>query len=339
MKALRLAPLLFLCAAACSTPALDDARVQNLKPIADAVDQERVMASVRALVADHLEDRPYDCAAHLNIDDLDQRRRPVCHLTRELARARVKRAFEEAGLTVQAQTTSDPDFPTTNLIAELRGVDRPDEVVLVGAHYDAFFSGADDNTSGVAAMLEMARVLGAHSFRRTIRFVAFDGEEFGLVGSTRYLRQTQGLRGETLNASIVFDCVGYADSTPGSQSSLPGLPVPSAGDFIALIANDHSAAQAVQLGAIARQLQLLPTETVIAPGDGANPITGNLMRSDHAPFWLEGLPSVFLTDTANFRNPNYHQESDTPDTLDPVFLAQVTRLSAAAVAYWAEELP
>jgi hypothetical protein len=146
----------------------------------------------------------------------------------------------------------------------------------------------------------------------------------------------EGLGSDEIAVAVVFDCVGYSDKKPGSQLSLPGLPVPDRGDFIAIIANDQSAKEAAQVRAMSSMLQIIPTETVIAGGSGAAQMTGNLMRSDHAPFWLTGRRAIFLTDTANFRNPNYHRDTDTQDTLDFDFLAGVTRLTAASVSYWAE---
>jgi Zn-dependent M28 family amino/carboxypeptidase len=204
----------------------------------------------------------------------------------------------------------------------------------VGAHYDAYHAGADDHTSGVAALLELARVLSQHQFDRTLRFVGFDFEEYGLVGSVRYV-SAEGRQPERIVATMVFDGIGYYDSEPGSQQSLPGLPTPPAGDFLAVIANDTSSQRAAELFALNESLKLMKIVPIIAPGEGTSPLTGNLMRSDHTPFWLEGHEAIFLTDTANFRNPNYHLDTDDVDTLDPVLFHKAVQISAATLAYWA----
>jgi Zn-dependent M28 family amino/carboxypeptidase len=181
-------------------------------------------------------------------------------------------------------------------------------------------------------MLEMARLASGKKFARTVRFLGFDLEELGLVSSTRYVSAHPG---EKIVASIVFDCVGYRDRSPGSQTGLPGFPVPDTGDFIAAIANERSNARLEELYALGSRLGV-SMRGVLAPEDGTGPATGNLMRSDHAPFWMAGQSSIFITDTANFRNPHYHTAKDVPSILDPDFLADVTRLSAAGLALWAE---
>lgn len=326
-----------LAVAGCTTPLLDSSKVSQVEAFSTAVDQDRVMAHVSAIIAQHRDETPLDCEALLEVDHIDLERRPACNLTRNAARQYVRAQFEALGMDVEVFDTSDDRFPTSTLIADLPGATRPEEIVLVGAHFDAFFAGADDNTSGVAAMLEIARVLSGHRFERTIRFAAFDLEEFGLVGSTRYVEE--GLGTDQVVAAVIFDCIGYKSTAPGSQTSLPGLPVPDRGDFIAIIANSDSSTEAAQVRQLANDLEIIPTETVIAGGSGASPLMGNLMRSDHAPFWLTGKTALFLTDTANFRNPNYHRDTDTIDTLDPEFLAGVTRLTAASVAYWAGVAP
>ncbi len=209
---------------------------------------------------------------------------------------------------------------------------RPDEVVLVGAHFDAFYGGADDNSSGVAAMLELARVLSQYRFDRTLRFVGFDLEELGLIGSARYVNAT---RGERLTAVVVFDCIGYYSEAPGSQGSLPGLPTPARGNFLAVIGNDLSSQQGSELFRLNTALELMEVVPLVSPRDGAWPIGGELMRSDHAPFWLSQEKALFLTDTANFRNPNYHRRTDTVDTLHPALFHKATQVAAAGLAYWA----
>lgn len=323
--------------AGCPQTLLDGARADRVSPLAAEVDADRIMDDVRAIVALHTAEEPLDCRAHMDLDHTDEVRRPVCHLTRNAARDFMAERFRALGLEVKEDHFDDARFPTTNIIADLRGTERPEEIVLVAAHFDAFFAGADDNTSGVAAVLELARVLSSRAHGRTIRFVGFDLEELGLVGSTRYVEHAIG--GERIVMTVVFDCIGYADSAPGSQTGPIGFPVPDVGDFIAIIGNDRSGAEAQQLRALSARLDILPTVAAVAPRDGAFPMTGDLMRSDHGPFWLSGRTALFLTDTANFRNPNYHRDTDTVDTLDPAFLANVTRLSAVGLAYWAEVAP
>lgn len=322
-----LALLLALSGVGCSErPTLESPNLPGLRELADSVDGDRLMARVWELSTAHLGETPLDCTG---FDGYDL----FCHLTREGAGALVRRELEGLGYQVESADSGEGVFRTSVLFAEKRGATRPDEVVLVGAHYDAFYQGADDNSSGVSAVLELARLFAGRTFDRTIRFVAFDHEELGLVGSSRYAQSLP--EEEQLVVALVFDCIAYADSTPGSQRSLPGLPSPSAGDFLAVISNQLSLPRALEVRALQDALELVKVVTLTAPEDGASPVSGNLMRSDHAPFWLTGRSAIFMTDTANFRNPHYHKETDTPDRLEPVFFRGVVQLSAASLAYWA----
>ncbi|HYO68709.1 MAG TPA: M28 family peptidase [Archangium sp.] len=332
MRALRAALLLLAVNACASRPAVEEPALLRAGDFGAGVEKSRLESDVLALAAAHREDTPLDCEG-FNLEQINLEHQPVCHITREKARQLVQQRFESLGYTVTTQAAEGPTLPTTNVIAELRGTEHPEQVVVVGAHYDSFHEGADDNSSGVAAMLEMARLAAGNRFARTRRFVGFDMEELGLVGSTRFVRS---LPGEEVVASIIFDCIGYKDATPGAQQALPGFPIPSTGDFLAAIANAQSRPRLEELYALGSRLDFVPLRGAVAPSDGAGPFSGNLMRSDHAPFWLEGHSALFLTDTANFRNPHYHQKTDVPSTLDYDFLAGVTRLSAAGIAYWAE---
>jgi Zn-dependent M28 family amino/carboxypeptidase len=326
---LRLAGLVLLALWGCASESpLKDPPLERLSALSAQVDGALLMDTVRELVDAHRHDTPLDCTG-LGGD----RYPPYCHLTREQAGALVQTRLEALGLSVRRNTFSSSDYPTSNIIADLPGTTHPEEVVLVGAHFDAFYAGADDNTTGVAAVLELARVLSQQRYPRTLRFVGFDLEELGLIGSTRYITTQSGP--ERIVASLVFDGIGYFDSRPGSQRSLPGLPTPSAGDFLAVIGNGASSGRAAELYALNQELDLLPVVPLLAPGDGTSPVTGSLLRSDHTPFWLTGHEALFLTDTANFRNPHYHEDTDTVDTVDPDGFQRVVRLSAVTLAYWA----
>jgi hypothetical protein len=314
-------------------PVLEGARLEALADVAAQVDGERLMGLVTEVVAAHGQDTFVDCS-FLNEWERETFGEQLCHLTRQKAGELMETRFEQLGLRVRRQETPGTPFSTSNIIAELPGTSRPEEIVLVGAHYDAYHAGADDNTTGVAAVLELARVLSRYKFERTLRFVGFDFEEYGDVGSVRYVASL-GENPERIVASMIFDGIGYYSSEPGSQRSLPGLPTPSAGDFLAVIANDASSSRASELYALNEALKLMKVVPLILPRDGTGPLTGNLMRSDHHPFWLRGHETVFLTDTANFRNPHYHRDTDTLDTLEPTSFRQAVRLSAATLAFWA----
>lgn len=308
------------------TPTLDEPRAAVVDAIVAEVSQDKLISTVEALVEAHETDAPVNCFALQFPYD------PYCHLTREKARALVRQRFEAVGLSVTDHLVKDGASSTVNVIGEKKGTKHPDEIVMVGAHYDAFYSGADDNSSGVAAVLEIARVLQNREFSRTIRFIGFDLEEFQLVGSTRY---ATSVAQDNIVGAIVFDCIGFRRTTPNSQNSIPGFPAPSAGDFIAVIGNDTSSHLSDDAWLMQQRLGVVKVVGVGSPGSSEALAVFNLMRSDHAPFWLQGQPALFMTDTANFRNENYHTPSDELSTLDTEFLKGVTQLSAALIAYWA----
>jgi Zn-dependent M28 family amino/carboxypeptidase len=211
----------------------------------------------------------------------------------------------------------------------------PHPALLIGAHYDTVRGspGADDNASALAVLLEAARALATVPLARTIRFVAFGLEEQGLLGSSAYVAALRQQR-ETLVGAIILECVGYARSEEATQRIPPGLPVavPTVGNFLAIVGNEASRTltMAVQQAMGAH----VPVVPLIVPGNGE--ILPDTRRSDHVAFWERGFPAVMLTDTADFRNPHYHQSSDTLDTLNLEFMSQVligvvitaTRLSA-----------
>jgi hypothetical protein len=316
-------------ATACTEPEpLDRSALSFAEAVAKEISEDRLMATVGELARSHLEDAPWPCSG---ADKADAPR--FCHLTNDRTRALVTEKLRGLDHEVTLLEASAPRFPTTNVLADIKGARRPDEIVLVGAHYDAFYAGADDNSSGLAVVLELARLLRDRPIARTVRFVAFDLEEVGLVGSTRYIEA----RGGRVKAAVILDCVGYYDERPDSQKSLPGLPAPTRGNFLAVIANDRSSPQAIDIARLNDAFDFLPIVSIISPGRGDFPGTGALLRSDHAPFWLHGASAIFLTDTADFRNPHYHQKSDTVETLHPRLFTKAARLAAAAVAYWATE--
>ena len=208
-------------------------------------------------------------------------------------------------------------------------------VLLLGAHYDSVpgTPGADDNGSAVAVCLECARLLREHAVGSTM-IVLFNREEDGMLGSQEFVAHLASQRALMVAEAHIFEMVGYCNRAPGSQRMPPGLPAvlaPDVGDFLGLIANRHSNAIAEDLLALAATY--LPKFPVIALKMylGIEKFFGDLLRSDHAPFWEAGLSSLMWTDTSEFRNPHYHQASDTPDTLDYDFLSNVAQLTLARV--------
>jgi len=213
--------------------------------------------------------------------------------------------------------------------------------LLVGAHYDSvpMTDGADDNGSAVAALLGCAKAL--HDFRKPQRvgFALFNREEDSLQGSRDFVENFVLPRRLPIDCAHVLEMVGFASSAPGSQRVPAGLPIsiPDKGDFLGLLAN-HSAA-AAQTGVLRAARTYLPEFSVLGLHVtlGLEKFFPVLHRSDHAPFWQHGIPSVMWTDTSEFRNPNYHTFDDTPATLNYEFLRAVTQLLIACALNFENE--
>jgi aminopeptidase YwaD len=204
--------------------------------------------------------------------------------------------------------------------------------MLVGAHYDTVpgSPGADDNASGVAVMLTLAQLMSSHPPRRSIYWVAFDLEEYGLVGSTT-CAQSWLAQKRSLHLMLSLEMLGYFSSATNSQQyplkALSHL-YPNTGDFIALIGNSATWRKMRRLKRCLKQAgapcQWLP---VIQQGKYL-PAT---RRSDHAPFWDAGYPAILVTDTADLRNPYYHTSSDCIETLDVNAMGRITQGLAAGL--------
>jgi Zn-dependent M28 family amino/carboxypeptidase len=227
-----------------------------------------------------------------------------------------------------------------NIIASRPGLLHPEERVAVMAHYDtvAGSPGADDNASGVAVLLEMARVLAGFDFDRSVDFIGVCLEEnacdddhcSGTRGSQALARHARD-QGWDLSAVLVLESVGFAgaDAVQRAPAGVP-VAVPEVGNFIAVIGNERSAGLAAAfLRAVERQRIDLPQVTLTVPGNGE--LLPDSRRSDHAPFWDQGYRALMVTDTTNFRNPHYHCPTDTLATLNLDFAAKVCRAAAGTV--------
>ncbi len=229
-----------------------------------------------------------------------------------------------------------------NIVATIGPADGAPSLLL-GAHYDSVpgTPGADDNASAVAVCLECARLLKQQDVG-PVMIVLFNREEDGLLGSQDFVAGLPSNPAWVVGEAHVFEMVGYCTHAPGSQRLPPGLPgiaAPDVGDFLALLANRDSNAIAESLLGLAATY--VPGSPVLALKIylGLERLFSHLLRSDHAPFWQAGIPSLMWTDTSEFRNPHYHEASDTPDTLDYTFLAQVTRLALARAVTYTGECP
>ena len=246
--------------------------------------------------------------------------------------------FSKSGWSTNSQLVSAWGKVYRNVVAtKYPGRRRQGEELsplLIGAHYDTVSGspGADDNASGLAVLLEVASRLRARPLARPVWLVAFCLEEQDRLGSQAFASRLKA-EGRELAGAIILECVGFARSEAGTQQVPPAVPiaVPTQGDFLAIVGNEASKSLVLQLEQDARQHEpRLKTLSLLVPGRGeAMPHT---RRSDHASFWDAGYPAVMLTDTANFRNPHYHRETDTRDTLNLEFLSNVaTTVTATAI--------
>ena len=285
-------------AAACSKPASPPGEEPAMS---DAVVDTRAQPAATARYRQDLE--------------LIARPRPPGSPHWQVVQDRCAATLEAAGFAVRRERYETG----VNVIGEKRGASRPDELVLLGAHYDSTEGcpGADDNASGVAGVLEAARRLGGETFARTLVLACWDEEERGLVGSEAHARALAA-RGIRPRVAVVLEMIGFASTEPDSQSVPPGFELvfgPQVarlrenrmrGDFIALV---HDQAAAAVAAGIARHAERggLPALALPIPEAGkSSPMFRDLRRSDHSSFWDTGVPALMVTDTANFRNPHYH---------------------------------
>lgn len=207
-----------------------------------------------------------------------------------------------------------------NLILRLPG-QRPElEPLLVGAHYDGPLGspGADDNATGVAALLELARRLSASPPRRPLWLVAFDLEEWGMVGSralARELRQD----GQPLHLMLSLEMLGYTGETQNYPLEVMRPVYGNRGDYIALVGNVSASGHLLSLShSMGKHVT-----TKVLPVLDKGQMLPDVRLSDHSPFWDAGYNAVMVTDTSFLRNPHYHKASDTIETLDLPFLMAV----------------
>lgn len=246
----------------------------------------------------------------------------------ELAAAYIETELAAAGCAVSTQAYTVQKQAVRNIVAEIAGRDLAEEIVVVGAHYDSVIGspGANDNASGVAALLELARELCAASPRRTLRLAAFVNEEppffkTAEMGSLVYARAARA-KGEKIVAMVSLETIGYYSEAEGSQA-FPLTPLrffyPTRGNFVAFVGNFASRRLLQKALAAFRGTAAFPAEVLVAP----EWLVG-VDWSDQWSFWRSGYPAIMITDTAPFRYRHYHTRADTPDKIDYRALARVT---------------
>jgi hypothetical protein len=235
------------------------------------------------------------------------------------AAAYIAHELEALGFRVVSQEFSANGRTYRNLEATLGGTTLRQEVVVLGAHYDSAEEapGADDNASGVAAVLELARLLAKTPQARTVRFVLFPNEEppwFATsdMGSRHYAAEAR-TRNDQIVAMLSIESIGYYDTEAGTQRyPFPlNYAYPDVGDFIGFVSNLKSRGLLHRAISAFRAHTRFPTQGAAAPA-----WVPGVWWSDHWSFWKEGYPAIMISDTAPYRNPFYHTPQDTPDRLD-----------------------
>ncbi|MEX2225475.1 MAG: M20/M25/M40 family metallo-hydrolase [Dehalococcoidia bacterium] len=232
----------------------------------------------------------------------------------------VQSQLEGYGLEVVLQDVEFEDdelgaIVSPNVIGVKAGSECADRIFVVGGHYDSVpeSPGADDDASGTAGMLEIARVLADVDLPASVYFTGFTLEELGLIGSRKMAGDFAAADAEVVGM-FSLEMIGYTDEASGSE-------------FILVLGNEASAPLLEAVEQAKSYVPDLPIVTLAAAGNGES--SPDTRRSDHAPFWDAGYQALLVTDTANFRNPNYHEPSDTIETLDMPFATSVTKAMLA----------
>jgi hypothetical protein len=243
----------------------------------------------------------------------------------ERAAAYITENFEASGYAVRHQDYTAAGKTVRNIEATLPGAEPGGKIIVVGAHYDsALGPAANDNASGVAALLELARLMKDATPRLTVRFVAFVNEEPPFfqteeMGSYVYAREAKA-RGDDVAAMLSLETMGYYSDEKGSQRYPFPLKYlyPDTGNFIGFVGNRESRGLVKETLRLFRAASDMPAESAALPAS----IPG-VGWSDHWSFWRFGYPALMVTDTAPFRYPYYHTEDDTIDKIDFYRLARV----------------
>lgn len=280
-------------------------------------------------------------AAEQVINDLEKRlRRHVIVLAKEIgernlfipenlrkAAEYIRQYWHTTGYEVTTQSYFVQGTECVNLSVEITGKEKPDEIFILGAHYDSVTGspGANDNGSAVAALLEISRLFHHRPQKRTVRFVAFTNEEppffqHQWMGSRVYAQRCWD-EGENIVGMLSIETIGYYCEQPHSQHYPPplGLFYPDRGNFVAVVGNLRARALVRAFARYFMEGIDVPIECVATfrciPG---------ISWSDHSSFWEYQYPAVMITDTALYRYPYYHTEEDTPDKLNYPALSRVT---------------
>lgn len=247
----------------------------------------------------------------------------------------IRNSWQQLGYEVRAQGYEAKGVWSENLEIEIRGGARANEIVLTGAHYDSVTGspGADDNASGIATVLEIARLLSNIEPVRTLRLVAFVNEEspffyFSKMGSQVYARAARE-RNDDIHMMLSLEMLGCYSDQPGSQDYPPILRwfYPNRGNFIAFVSNLKSRRALREIAGAFATSSSFPFETLASPT-----FVPGVAWSDQLSFWQQGYQAVMVTDTAFYRYPHYHQSTDTAEKLSYARMARVVEGLAAALA-------
>lgn len=240
----------------------------------------------------------------------------------------IEKGFADQGLASHRQKFQVEGVDVANIEAEFHGEKRPEEIVVIGAHYDSVLGspGANDNATGVAALLELARLLRERSLNRTVRLIAFVNEEPPFFMTPKMGSSVSAARsyesGENIVAMLSLETMGYYSDKVGSQRYpfLFRFFYPDTANFIGFVGNLASRKLVGQSLTAFRENTLFPSEGLAAPGW----VTG-VGWSDHWSYWKNGYPAIMVTDTALFRYDFYHTAADTPEKIDYDRLARVVK--------------
>jgi hypothetical protein len=251
--------------------------------------------------------------------------------------------FEQLGFAVERHAYGTG----VNVIGVKAGVERPEERVLLSAHYDHIPEclGADDNASAVAGVFEAARVLAPARFSRTLVVACWDEEETGLIGSRAYAERARAAY-ERIVVSYVFEGIAHRSLEPNTQSIPAGMDLvfptqvaqveanKSRADFVLLVWDDLSSPQGEKLVDMMGAAELPAISAELTATQKKSQIFVDLRRSDHASFWDVDFPAMYIGDTGPFRSNRYHCEGapDEPSALDYDFATRIVRATIAAIA-------